>query len=57
MVIYVRGRTSDQTYHWCRNCRSFPAVYAHATPNRPTAMLCPECDGLDRQGGCHQIAG
>jgi hypothetical protein len=56
-MVCVRGRTWDQTYHWYRNCRSSPAVSAHATPNHPTEMLCPEGDGLDRQSGCHQIAG
>jgi hypothetical protein len=55
MPIYVRGRTGDPTYHWCRNCVNFPVIYAHATPNRPKALLCPECDLLEQDGSCRTI--
>ena len=54
MPIYVRGR-DEKTYHWCRNCPSYPPVYGHATPRRPREMLCPQCDALERGGSCRPI--
>jgi hypothetical protein len=55
-VVYVRGRTSDRTYHWCRSCPKYPKVYTHATYKRPQVMLCADCEARERDGICDDMS-
>jgi hypothetical protein len=55
-MVYVRGRTSDRTYHWCRNCPKYPKVYTHATHKRPLVMLCPDCEAREQEGSCREMS-
>lgn len=51
---YVQAAGSD-TWHWCRNCSTFPSqvARAHAGPGRPTSgELCNQCLAKERHGVC-----
>jgi hypothetical protein len=49
--IYVRG-SGDAAWHWCENCRDYPAELAGTSPSRPRGKLCEQCETLERAGDC-----
>jgi hypothetical protein len=56
MPTYVQAAGSD-TWHWCRNCSSYPRTYAksefHSKKERPrSGGLCDQCEGKERNDDC-----
>jgi hypothetical protein len=52
VIIYVRDRTRDSTYHWCRECPQYPANITHSSVRRPSEHLCALCAAMERDGTC-----
>jgi uncharacterized protein (DUF433 family) len=54
-VVTYRRRMNNDTWHWCRNCSTWPTNDYEESPSRPTVgELCNECHGKQRAGTCHQ---
>ena len=52
LVEYRRGRGHD-TWHWCRNCSTFPTNNFESIRGRPsTGELCNECRGKEMSERC-----
>lgn len=55
-VVTYRRRKEHDTWHWCRDCSTWPAYdYEEATSSsRPTGELCNECNAKQIAGNCPQ---
>ena len=54
MTTYRRRKGSD-TWHWCRNCSSWPKSDSEERKTKPLAgELCNECKSKDAQGNCRK---
>ena len=54
-VVTYRRRTSNDTWHWCRNCSTWPTNDYEESLSKPTVgELCNECHGKQRAGNCNQ---
>jgi len=54
-VITYRRRKTHDTWHWCKNCSTWPTTDYEESFSRPAAgELCNECHGKQRAGTCHQ---
>jgi hypothetical protein len=56
MATYVQAPGSD-TWHWCRNCSSYPSSPGHSETHPPGQLpslgeLCKECRDKEQAGRC-----
>ncbi len=51
-LTYRRNRRGD-TWHWCRNCSTWPTADFEETSVKPTAgEFCNECTAKEKAGAC-----
>jgi uncharacterized protein (DUF433 family) len=54
-VVVYRRRERHDTWHWCRNCSTWPTDNYEESSSKPTTgELCNECHAKQRAGNCHQ---
>jgi uncharacterized protein (DUF433 family) len=54
VLVYRRGK-GHETWHWCRNCSTWPTNDYEESSSRPTAgEFCNQCHGKQRAETCHQ---
>ena len=52
VVVYRRGKGHD-TWHWCKNCSTWPADDCEESSSKPIAgELCNECRAKQAAGNC-----
>ncbi len=50
MTIYVKS--SNNMWHWCKNCSEYPTNIVDKTTNKPNYNLCFECAAKKRTNDC-----
>jgi uncharacterized protein (DUF433 family) len=54
-IVVYRRREGHDTWHWCRNCSTWPADNYEESSSKPiTGELCNECRAKQMAGNCHQ---
>jgi uncharacterized protein (DUF433 family) len=54
VLVYRRGKGQD-TWHWCKNCSTWPTNNYEENSSKPTSgELCDECRSKQMAGNCHQ---
>jgi hypothetical protein len=51
LVLYVRGE-EDKFWHYCKNCKAYPAKIIDTTITEPEFDLCPECFENESKNNC-----
>jgi len=57
LVVAYRKRKGHDTWHWCKNCSTWPIddYEEQVSSSKPvTGELCNECHGKQRAGNCSQ---
>lgn len=50
-----RKRKGSDTWHWCRNCSSWPTSdYDEQYSNPTSGVLCDQCLAMEKAGTCQK---